>query len=98
MAGLAYNYVLSDRFDLAELLFKQALSGAPGDYGLQKGLAVTYICSGRAPQALRVLRLLQARQPDDLEVLAAIASAQAAPAGRDADRFEHGIHNHGAGF
>jgi len=76
MAGLGYNYVWSHRFELAEQQFKAALDNAPDNYGLRKGLALTYLQSGRPSQALEALKSLKEQHPDDLEILAAIESAE----------------------
>ena len=76
MTGLGYHYVWSHQFERAEQQFKAALDKAPDNYGLQKGLAFTYLQSGRSSQALEALIPLKQQHPDDLEILAAIESAE----------------------
>ena len=76
LSGMGYNYVWSDRYELAEQQFRAALDKTPNDYDLKKGLAFTYLQSGRALQALEALESLRLEHPDDLEVLAAIESAE----------------------
>ena len=77
MTGLAYNYAWNDQHALAERQFKQALDSAPDNFGVQKGLAFTYLRSGRSFEALKVLKSLQRQYPDDLEILAAVVTAEA---------------------
>lgn len=76
LSGMGYNYVWSDRYELAEKQFKAALDKTPNDYDIKKGLALTYLQSGRAVQALLALESLRLEHPDDLEILAAIESAE----------------------